>query len=263
MSEHAKIEDLLAAAHDEGDLSAESLQALSVDADIGARIQAGLGILPDDVPASEVLLVSMMPDDSGSIQAAHNEEAVRSGHNLVLEALRKSAQREDVLVHTRYLNGHTLCPYRLLRDAVEMTRQNYHANQGTPLYDQTVVLLGTVIAKYRQFELSGVPARTVTLLITDGADVHSTQQTAASVRSVVTDMLRMESHIVAAMGISDKTTDFRRVFRDMGIPDQWILTPAGTQSEVRKAFHAFSQSAVRLSQGKASFSRAALGGFGN
>ena len=76
-------------------------------------------------------------------------------------------------------------------------------------------------------------------------------------------MLRMESHIVAAMGISDKTTDFRRVFRDMGIPDQWILTPGGTQSEVRKAFHAFSQSAVRLSQGKASFSRAALGGFGN
>ncbi len=258
-----KVEDLFQAAHEEGDLSAESLSALSVDADIGARIQAGLGIAPDDVPASEVLLVTMMPDDSGSIRMAGNDEAVRAGHNLVLEALLASRQKDDVLVHTRYLNGSVLYPYRPLADAVRMSRQNYDPNQGTPLYDQTVVLLGTVLAKSREFALAGVPARTVTLIITDGADMHSTRQTPASVRAIVSDMLRMEGHIVAAMGISDGSTDFRRVFLEMGIPDQWILTPGNTQSEVRKAFCAFSQSAVRVSQGAGSFSRAALGGFGN
>lgn len=263
MSANAKIEDLFQEAHEEGDLSAQSLQALTVNADIGAQIQAGLGIAPDDVPSSEVVLVTMMPDDSGSIRFGANAEAVRSGHNLVIEALLQSKQREDVLVHTRYLNGFVLYPYRKLADAVRMTSQNYDPNMGTPLYDQTVVLLGTVLAKAREFEQSGVPARAVTLIITDGADMHSALQTPASVRAVVEDMLKMESHIVAAMGIADGGTDFRRVFGDMGIPDEWILTPGKTQSEIRKAFHSFSQSAVRASQAAGNFGRAALGGFGN
>ncbi len=262
MSDPLKIEDLFEAAHDEGDLSAESLKALTVNADIGAQIQAGLGIAPDDVPSSEVVLVTLMPDDSGSIAAAGNAEAVRSGHNLVLESLLQSKQKADILAHTRYLNGLVLFPYRRLADAVFMSRQNYDPNLGTPLYDQTVVLLGTVLAKAREFAASGVPARTVTLLITDGADMHSTVQTPASVRAVVEDMLKLESHIVAAMGIKDGSTDFRRVFREMGIPDQWILTPGNSQSEIRKAFHAFSQSAVRASQA-AAFGSLSLGGFGH
>jgi hypothetical protein len=263
VSSSVKIEDLFEDAHEEGDLSAQSLRALTVNADIGAQIQAGLGIAPDDVPSSEVVLVTMMPDDSGSIRFGSNAEAVRSGHNLVLEALLQSKQKDDVLVHNRYLNGFILYPYRKLDDAVRMTAQNYDPNEGTPLYDQTVVLLGTVLAKAREFERSGVPARTITLMITDGADCHSTLQTPATVRAVVEDMLKMETHIVAAMGICDGSTDFREVFRDMGIPDQWILTPGNTQSGIRKAFHAFSQSAVRASQRAGSFSRAALGGFGN
>jgi hypothetical protein len=263
MSANVKIEDLFHEAHEEGDLSAEALKALTINADIGAQIQAGLGIAPDDVPSSEVVLVTMMPDDSGSIRFGGNAEAVRCGHNLVLEALTQSKQKEEVLVHTRYLNGFVLYPYRKLADAVRMTGTNYDPNLGTPLYDQAAVLLGTVLAKSREFEAAGVPARTVTLLITDGADMHSTQQTPASVRAIVDDMHRMESHIIAAMGIDDGATDFRKVFREIGLPDQWILTPANTQSEVRKAFQAFSQSAVRASQGAGSFSHAALGGFAN
>jgi len=137
---------------------------------------------------------------------------------------------------------------------------NYDPGLGTPLYDQTVVLLGTVLAKAREFETSGVPARSVTLLLTDGADLHSRAQTPRSVRSIVEDMLRLERHIVAAMGISDGHTDFRRVFLDMGVPEPWILTPGNTQSEIRKAFQTFSLSAVRATQ-SAAFGAASVGGF--
>jgi len=59
----------------------------------------------DDVAASEVVLVTMMPDDSGSIAAAGNARAVRDGHNLVLDALAASKQAGEIFVHTRYLNG--------------------------------------------------------------------------------------------------------------------------------------------------------------
>jgi len=142
-----------------------------------------------------------------------------------------------------------------------MTKKNYQPSLGTPLYDQTVVLLGTVIAKSQEFAESGVPVRSVTLLITDGADAGSCKARAKDVAAIVRDMLQSEQHIVAAMGIDDGTTPFRDVFRAMGIDDRWILTPKSDASEIRQAFRMFSQSAVRASQHAGAFSRAAAGGF--
>src|SRR5262249_29908219 len=151
----------------------------------------------DDVQASEVVLLTIMPDDSGSIRHAGNEPAVREGHNLVLEALARSKQRDAILAHTRYLNGQVLFPYLLLDQAVRMTDQNYAALKGTPLYDQCVVLLGSVLAKTQEFSQNGVVARSLTLLITDGSDQHSTRAKAKDVAALVADMTKTEMHIVA------------------------------------------------------------------
>jgi hypothetical protein len=251
-----KIKKLLEDAHGTGALSAKALATLDV-VDVGAQIQAGLGCTIDDVGSSEVVLVTMMPDDSNSIAHAGNTDAVRDGHNFVLEALSGSKQAGEVLAHTRYLNGHVLTPYTALEHAEKMTPANYRPNLGTPLYDQTVVTLGTVIAKSQELAQAGIAVRTVTLLITDGGDYGSTRCKPADVKAIVDDMLAQENHIVAAMGISDGTTDFKAVFRAMGIPDRWILTPGNSGSEIRRAFAVFSQSAVRASQG------AQLGGFSN
>lgn len=248
---------LLDDAHRTGTVSKAAMTALDV-ADLGAQIQAGLGVAVDDIAASEVVLVTMMPDDSQSIASAGNTRAVRDGHNLVLEALRRSRQAGEVFVHNRYLNGAVLYPYVGLADAIEMNDVNYHPRLGTPLYDQTVVLLGTVLAKSTELAQAGVPVRTVTLLITDGGDYGSTRAGPREVKALVDDLHAQENHVVAAMGISDGTTDFRAVFRSMGIPDRWILTPGNTAGEIRKAFQVFSQSAVAIGGGAA-----VAGGFGN
>lgn len=255
------VSALFDAARNQGTLSARSVHALNV-VDLGAQIQAGLGVNVDDVESSEVVLVSMMPDDSGSIRFAGNATAVRDGHNLVLEALAACRQKDDIFVHNRYLNGDVLYPYTSIDNATLMDKSNYDPNLGTPLYDQTVVLLATVLAKAQEFADNGVPVRTITLLISDGADCHSSNASAAHVAALVEDMLVAENHIVAAMGIDDGSTDFRGVFRAMGIPDNWILTPANSGGEIRKAFQVFSQSAVRASQ-TVGFSKSALGGFAN
>jgi hypothetical protein len=155
-----------------------------------------------------------------------------------------------------------LYPYCPVGQAIRMSSSNYDPCHGTPLYDQTVVLLGTVLAKAQDFSDSGVPARTITLLITDGADAGSCRAGAKEVRALVRDMQSRESHIVAAMGIDDGSTPFRDVFREMGIEDRWILTPGNDPADIRRAFLLFSQSAVRASQGGASFSNTAAGGFG-
>lgn len=261
MAQVPDLNQLFQSAQAEGVLSNASLNALNVH-DIGAQIQVGLGIQVDDVTASEVVLVTIMPDDSGSIDYSGNAATVRAGHNTILDALNNSNQKDNILVHNRYLNGFVLYPYCPLEQTVRMDEQNYTPNQGTPLYDQTVVLLGTVLAKAQEFSDNGVPVRTVTLIISDGADAHSHRASAKTVRSLVQDMLQTENHIIAAMGIDDGTTDFHQVFRDMGIRDQWILTPGNSQKEIQKAFQVFSQSVVRASQSAGGFSQTSLGGFG-
>jgi hypothetical protein len=254
--EDTKIKKLLEHAHDTGALSAKSLATLDV-VDVGAQIQAGLGVAIDDIAASEVVLLTLMPDDSSSIAGAGNTDAVRDGHNFVLDSLAQSKQSGEVLAHTRYLNGHVLCPYTALEHAVRMTPANYDPRLGTPLYDQTAVVLGTVVAKSQELAQAGIAVRTVTLIITDGADYGSKRCKPQDVATLVADMLSQENHTVAAMGISDGNTDFRSVFRAMGIPDRWILTPGDSATEIRRAFQVFSQSAVRATAG------AALGGFAN
>lgn len=256
------VNSLFQTAHAEGDLSAASLQVLTL-ADVGQAIQGALGVSVESVQSSEVMLLTKLIDDSGSIRfVAGNAQAVRDGHNLVIDALTASKQSSAILAHCRYLNGMSLYDYRPVDQAVRMTAQNYDPRGGTPLYDQTVVMLGAVLAKRQEFTDNGMVARSVSLIITDGADEHSVTNNAEDVRKIVTDLLRQETHIVAAMGIDDGSTNFREVFREMGVSDEWILTPGNTQSEIRRAFQVFSQSAVRASQAAgASFSKVAMGGF--
>lgn len=261
MSQSSSAQDLLRSSHDSGDLSLETFQALKAG-DIGAKIQAALGTPIDQISASEVVLVTYLMDDSGSIRFAGNSDAVCQGHNTAIDALVKSKQSGDVLAHCRYLNGHVLYPYQPLDQVTKMDPSNFNPMGGTPLYDETVVILGTVLAKSREYADNGVAVRTITLIVTDGNDEGSRFQTPRTVSPIVADMLRAETHIIAAMGIDDHRTDFRQIFKAMGIQDQWILTPGNSPSEIRKAFQVFSQSAVRASQNAGSFSQTALGGFG-
>ncbi len=254
------VPNLFANAQQEGELSAQTMNVINKIPNMGAKIKANLGINMQDVPASDVVLVSLLIDDSGSIQSANNEQLVRDGYNLVLESLLAAKQKNNILITVQYLNGTVLFPYVLLQDAVRMDATNYRANGGTPLYDKTVEMLTTVLAKTRESYEDGTPARSITLIITDGEDVHSRHNTAADVAVLTKEMLSKEDHIIATMGVDNGSTDFRKIFADMGIQDKWVLTPGNNPKEIRQAFQMFSQSAVRASQTAANI--AGLGGFG-
>ena len=262
MSNSANNLNLLQNAHEEGDLSSGSLNALTKIPDIGAIIQQGLGVPIDSVRSSEVILLNILVDDSGSISGAGNEQPMRDGHNIVIDALLESKQQDNVEVFCRYLNGTVLYPFTPLSIVPKMDSRNYQAHGGTPLFDETAKLLATVIAKAQDFKNNGIQVRTITLILSDGQDLHSRTSTAADVSKIVTDMLRSEDHIIAAMGFNNGSIDFKKVFGDMGINDRWILTTGTTKPEIKQAFQVFSQSAVRASQSAAHFSQTSLGGFG-
>lgn len=256
------VHQLLKTAADRGNLSRISSQLLA-NADLGQQIQMGMGTPIDAVTASEVVILMQLIDDSGSIRfVPGNTEAVREGSNGAIEALQKTkqAQAGSIFAALRFLNGTVLYDIRPIVGAELLTPSNFNPVGGTPLYDQTMVLCGTAIAKTQEYQSKGVSVRTISLIVTDGDDLHS-QHSIQDCASVVTDLLKSEMHIVAAIGITDGKTDFRRIFQEMGIPDQWILTPQKNPTEIRKAFAMASQSAVRASQGSASFSQTAMGGF--
>lgn len=254
------VQSLFSNAAAAGVLGTKALNAINVE-DLGEQIQAGLGVSPDDIKTSEATFVATLIDDSGSIRFGSNAQLVRDGHNLIISALAGTKQKESIFMHCRYLNGTVLYPYVSVAEAIKMDSKNYNPNLGTPLYDETVVLLGTVLAKCQECTNNGIPARTVSAIITDGNDEHSRKNSAKDVAAIVSDMLKQESHIIIGMGIEDGSTDFRAVFRDMGLQDQWILTPGNSPSEIRKAFAMVSQSSVRASQGANAFSKTAMGGF--
>ena len=265
MDSETTVEGLFESAHEDEVLSQTSLGILT-NFDIGQEVQNAMGIDIDDVDAVETVLIGGLIDDSGSINMNGNASVVREGLNMVTDAVTASANKEGVLMHVKYLNGTVLYPFCKIENIIKLDGNNYDPRGGTPLYDKCVSFLGTILAKAQEFADAAVPSRTISLIITDGADIHSTENTAADVKSIVEDMLRQENHIVAAMGIEDGYTDFKQVFSDMGIPDDWILTPGNDPSEIRAAFNIFSQASQSAASGGAAFSTtssAGLGGFGN
>jgi hypothetical protein len=245
-----------------GNLSGETSRILQAN-DLGRVFDQALGLPTNLFQTSEAVIVTGLIDDSGSIRfVSGNAEAVRTGHNLIIESLKGSKQKDSILISTRYLNGKILMSYRLLDNAIQMDSNNYNPNEGTPLYDSAFDTLQLVLAKTIEYENNGIPVRTITYIATDGHDQHSNRHTTKDVASLARDMFRMEKHIIAGMGISDGETDFRQIFGEMGIPDQWILTPNKDASAIRKAFATVSQSAVRVSQQSGvNLSQIAAGGF--
>jgi len=253
------VKDLLQGARDEGLLSDCSMMVID-NIDLGAQVQAAMGIPAMEAQSSEVIILNILVDDSGSIAGYGNEDSVRKGCNMVLDSLMATKQKGSIFVHIRYINGKVLCPYVSLANAPRLDSSNYQANGGTPLYDEIAALLATAIAKTQEYSEQGIPARSISVIITDGNDQYSRVHSSKDVASLVKDMLAMESHLIVAMGISDGNTDFNSVFAGMGFDLKWILTPANTGHDIREAFRTVSQSAVRASQ-TATFTD--LGGFGN
>ncbi len=248
-------------------LEDDAVAALDLTADnLGATIMDGLGDVSIDeveqMGATEVLLWLRLVDDSWSIEQEGNTKNVIAGENLLIDALKGSKASGAILVATLLFNGGLLQPFVTLEHAVRLDDKNYRPAGHTPLYDTVGLGLSMGVAKKAELENGGVAVRCVTNITTDGADVGSRTHRPATLTPIVRGVLASERHIVSAMGIDDGYTDFRAVFRSIGILNQWVLTPGNSASEIRRAYGTVSQSAVRVSQAAGSFSQTAMGGFG-
>jgi hypothetical protein len=274
----------------EQDLSPATIQALQA-VDIGENMQAALGTPADQVKASRVLLVRGLLDDSGSIRFAGNSQVMRDGQNDIRQALIDTKQGPSIQMAVSYMNKGLLCGYRQVDAVPVLDEKNYNPTGGTPLYREFLSILKDVVLKAQEFTNNGVNVQSITYLATDGAnEEHGGTVFALHILPVVQDLLKSEQHIICGVGIDDASyntagqltvpgTDFKAVFMEMGIPEQWIIDVkcppkpgesekdrrARLRHEILAAFGTISQSAARASQtaGNASaFSQTAVGGFG-
>jgi hypothetical protein len=227
--------ELLNGTYYEGLISEPAAKALADVPGYREEIAQSLG---SDGSGAEILLVTILVDDSLSIaNIAGGKPAEEQGHDRLLDVLDRRGGTQT-LVQTRLMNRGSFSPYRLLPQAAHLRGQLRCDGKYTPLYHQSLLTLGSVIAKTREQEERGRATRTVTLIVTDGVNNDSSSTTAAHVRLLVRDMHEFTSnHIVAGMGIGG---DYDAVFREMGIPRRFRFDAVGaTAADINRLFERF------------------------
>lgn len=261
------IQDLLGEAADEGQVEART-KTLMLDASTVRQVQKGSGVGPNEYKESEVSIVTIVPDDSGSIfeerygadgALASNAPNLIAGHNEIVEALGGVRPRGRILVSCQYLNGKVLYPYDYVEKVPKMDGSNFTDGGGTPLFQRGFVVLTGVVAKAKEFEDAGVSVRTWTFFMSDGADQSSPRGRNKDVADLIRTM-NSESHMVLALGVDDGSTDFTAVFASMGVKPQNVLVSTNDPKAIRAKLRMASQSAVAFNSPGAG-GAAPLGGF--
>ena len=261
------IQDLLTATADENQVDGKT-KALMLDASTVRQVEKSSGVSPNEYRESEVNIVTIVPDDSGSIFEEHydtdgvtlvsNAPLIMAGHNEIIAALCGVRPKGRILVSCQYLNGKVLYPYDYVEKVPQMTPANFTDGGGTPLFARGIPVLTGVAAKAKEFEDKGISVRTWTFFMSDGGN------TGPHVQKNVADLIRSmnsESHMVLALGVNDGSTDFHAVYASMGIKPANVLVATNDPKAIRAKLRMASQSAVAFNSPGATGNSGTLGGF--
>jgi uncharacterized protein YegL len=226
------------------------LQSL-LTGNLGAVVIAGAaGKDAEDIVASDVTLVTLLIDASSSIHDSGLEDAVRSGQNLLVDALGDTRERDSILMALWTFNSdvNVMHSYVGLDDVTRLDKKSYAGLGCTRLYDTWCDALTANVSYAEQLRSSGTPCKSVVVVVTDGADVGS-KRSAGECARISRVVLASEQFTLAFVGVGGG--DFHAIARDMGVPDGCVAVQAqATPSAIRQVFRMVSQSAIRASQGR-------------
>jgi hypothetical protein len=222
-----------------------------ITGNLGPLVLAGAaGKALEDITASDVTLVTLLIDASGSIADRGLEQAVRDGQNALLEAFGGAKEKDSVLLALWTFNADqkVLHSYVPVEDATRLDAKNYRGIGSTRLYDTWCDALTANVAYAQRLRDGGTPTRSVVVVVTDGEDVGSTR-TSPMCAQLSKDLLASELFTLAFVGVG-KDTQFELIAAAMGVPAGCVhVQRDATPSGLRKTFHLVSKSAIRASQG--------------
>ena len=213
--------------------------ALPVSA--GFQLQAG---------TKAVLLVTNVVDDSGSISAYGNTKAIQRGYNEGLDNFTTDQdQTRQLFVSTLLINKGWLYQAKAPEEADRLDDTNYNPSGGTPLFTAIEAALDFVSHAADYLTRQGLAVYSITNILTDGAD--TTNQPPSAIQPVVSQMQETGNHIVTGIAVRDGTTDFFRVFTEMGILEKWIKVIERQEGDIVAGVSA----AVSVATGTSTMSR--------
>ncbi len=237
--------ELARLAKEGGRLSEKSMKALQLST-VSREVENALENTATIGDGGPVTLVTMMPDDSGSMFSSllsppNRYVGVVQGHNELLASLKAGAEFKRTLLQTRLLNGRLINRFSPVKNCIELDQYKYQSGGGTPLFMQTLFVLATVVMKTEELEQRGSPVNSATLLMTDGEATDWSELAQSQVAGVVADMRAQGSHIIAGMGIGNPLL-YKPTFIRMGI-DPDLVYPATSREEILKIFRTFGEAA--------------------
>lgn len=246
------LKSMFSEAEKSGTISVPTRDLLCVNLD-DSILAGSQGADIDDITATEVTLVTLVIDDSGSMDSRAQD--ARAGQNEMLKAFAESKQKDSFLLGQWALNRtspyHSYVP---VDQATKLDGRNYKPDGSTPLYDRWCQALAANVAYAAQLRATGTPVRSIAAVITDGENNDSRTFDEKDCRRIAKDLIASEQFILAFIGVGNEAF-FRQIAKDMGIPDGAVLIaglPTGkagaTASEMRKVFRLLSQSVIRASQ---------------
>lgn len=244
------LDGLFDNAADDGIIDGDSQTILSGSMD-PVMVAGAAGIDAENIEASNVTLVTILIDKSGSIRHYNAEDAIRDGFNELVKALRDSKQADEILLSVWLFNEdqnvmHSFVP---LNDVVTLDGQNYRPAGMTSLYNTYVKALGANVAYAQDLRDNGTPTRSVVVLMTDGEDTVGASSS-GQCNTITRNLLTSETLIVGFVGVGDDA-HFTDIAKSMGIPDGCVRVEKNTDAHsVRELFNVISQSVIKASQGQ-------------
>lgn len=184
----------------------------------GALVTPGTFAFNSAIPT--VLLVTNVVDDSGSIRDYGNAPAIRRGYNESLAAFVADTEPRQIFVSTLLINKGWMYRAKSPKEAPLFDEKNYAPGGGTPLFPAVLAALDFVSQAAEYLTEAGLSVFSITNIITDGADTTGQKPSVVSPR--VDQIQASGPHCVGGIAVRDGQTDFHRVFREMGIAEEWI-----------------------------------------
>ena len=246
MSDKSKgeVSEILDAALEDGNLSADSHSLIYGNITDNIIVGAG-GQDIESINSAEVTLISLLIDESSSIDFSGLTQAVIDGVNTIIDALKGTKKKDSIKMSIWAFNGSVRVINGFIGiEDIEKFGANYNPSGSTALYDVTFEAMSANLVYAQDLIDNGVSVQSIVAVITDGEDVGSTRSI-SDVAKVSKDLLKTERFVNAYVGVGDDSTH-ATVSKQMGFPA--FLKGGATESEMRNLMKLLSQSIVKNSQ---------------
>ncbi|HMO16695.1 MAG TPA: hypothetical protein PKA63_02470 [Oligoflexia bacterium] len=253
---------------DVGSLDQSAKDAASRAVTVAQGVDTGISV--NSLEGPRAFLVNILVDDSGSMQGT--EATVRRAISLLLqelsEALDQSEEVFEVLVTISFLNRGLVQPYCRVDEVTDLSDANHNCDGGTPLFSRSNEVLGALLTKVSELKASGRTAQTFNVIISDGqagdggeiigGDGETRTSNVSNCSQLISGLTATKQHIVCGVSIGSGADS---TFRQMGIPEKWILHPDRDSYAFESAMRQVSRASRAASQGAGAFRTTADGGF--